>query len=115
MPWRACAAKAAVTSGGDTRACTTDREAIVLLKAADTETQVPTRPPKLHAPPPYCSGWGQPECVTGMLVRTHEECGSYCCGGPPGCGLPGSGRCFPGKGPVDMTADRIAIEQQGLR
>ena len=59
--------QAAVTSGGDARACTTDREAIVLLKSADTETQVQNRPPlKPHAPPP---GWGQPECVTGMLVR----------------------------------------------
>ena len=87
--------QAAVTSGGDTRACTTDREAIV-LQSADTETQVQNRPPPSRTPRHGGSPSASPAC-------------SYArCGGPPGCGLPGSGRDG-SEVPADTTADRIAI------
>ena len=77
--------KASVTEGGEdgvawwTRACSTDREAIVLLNSEDAETLLQNadryrRPPKPRAPPLYCYvGMGvgrQPECITGMVVRT---------------------------------------------
>ena len=77
--------KASVTEGGDegvtwwTRACSTGREAVVLLKPEDAETLLQNadryrRPPKPLAPPLYCYlGMGvgrQPECITGMVVRT---------------------------------------------
>ena len=78
--------KASVTEGGDegvtwwTRACRSDREAIVLLKSEDAETLLQNaarcRPPKPRAPPLYCYvGMGvdrQPGCITGMAVRTRN-------------------------------------------
>jgi hypothetical protein len=63
------------------RACNADREAIILLdsKEADgllQDAEVYTRPPKPKAPPLYCYiGCGvdrQPECITGMVVRTND-------------------------------------------
>ena len=76
--------KASATEGGEdgvtwwTRACSTDREAIALMKSEDTEMLLQKkdsyrRPPKPRAPPLYCYiGMGvgrQPECITGMVVR----------------------------------------------
>ena len=77
--------KASVTERGEggvawwTRACSTDREAIVLLKPEDAEMLLQDKgsyrlPPKPRTPPLYCYiGMGvdrQPECITGMVVRT---------------------------------------------
>ena len=77
--------KASVTEGGEDgvtwrmRACSTDREAIVLLKSEAAEMLLQDKgsyrlPPKPRAPPLYCYiGMGvdrQPECITGMVVRT---------------------------------------------
>ena len=76
--------KAAVTEGDDegvtwrARACSTDREAIALLRPEDAETLLQNgdrcRRPPPHAPPLYCYigvGVGrQPECIAGMAVRT---------------------------------------------
>ena len=79
--------KASATEGGDegvtwwTRACSSDREAIVLLKSEDAETLLQNadryrRPPKPRAPPLHCNvGMGvdrQPGCITGMVVRTRN-------------------------------------------
>ena len=116
--------KASVTEGGGdqgvtwwTRACNTDREAIILLKAEDAETLLQNadryrRPPKPRAPPLYCYiGMGvdrQPECITGMVVRTKsvELTAAVCVA----CRI--LGRFFPGDVPVDVTADRIAIGEE---
>ena len=72
-------------SGGDegvtwwSRACNTDREAIILLDSTDAEllwqnAEHYRRPPKPRSPPLYCYiGCGlnrQPTCITGIVVRT---------------------------------------------
>jgi hypothetical protein len=72
-------------SGGDdgvtwwSRACNTDREAIILLDSTDAERLLQNaehyrRPPKPRSPPLYCYiGCGldrQPTCITGIVART---------------------------------------------
>ena len=80
--------KASVTEGGDegvtwwTRACSTDREAIVLLKSEDTEMLLHDKgsyrlPPKPRAPPLYCyigNGRGPAARVHHGHGRPHEGC-----------------------------------------
>ena len=76
--------KASAAEGGDegvtwwARACSSDREAIVLLKSEDAETLLQNtdryrRPPEPRAPPLCCYvGMGvgrQPGCITGVVVR----------------------------------------------
>jgi len=60
-------------------------------------------PPKPHSPPR-----GQPECVTGMLVRTKSVDHSAAVAHPAVACRARDGT-VPGEGPSDTTADRIAI------
>ncbi len=106
--------------GGDegvtwwTRACNTDQEAIVLLKASGAEALLQNadryrRPPKPRAPPLYCYiGMGvgrQPECITSVVVRTKSV--ELTAAVLVACQI--LGRFFPGCVPVDMTTDHIPI------
>jgi hypothetical protein len=100
------------------RACNADREAVILIDSADAELLLQDaehyrRPPKPRAPPPlYCYiGMGidrQPNCLTGMVVRTknHEMTAAVA----TACRILSFN--FPGKVPVEITADRIAIGEE---
>jgi hypothetical protein len=96
------------------RACNTDREAIILLPSEDAESLLENadsyrRPPKPRAPPLYCYiGMGvdkQPECITGMVLRTKSI--PLTAAVVVACRI--LGRFFPGDVPVDVTSDRIVI------
>ena len=106
--------KASVTEGGEegatwwAQACSTDREAIALLKSEDAETllqntdsyRLPLQP---RAPPLHCYiGMGvgrQPECITGMVVRTWGV--ELIAAMVVACQL--LGRFFPGEAPVGVA------------
>ena len=80
--------KASVHESGDgegttwwTRACNTDREAVILLNVKDAELLVQDaafyiRPHKPQNPPLYCYIGGgvdrQPDCITSLVVRTKD-------------------------------------------
>ena len=115
--------KASATEGGEdgvtwwARACSTDREAIVLLKPEDAEMLLQDkgsyrRPPKPRAPSLHCFiGMGvgrQHECITGTVARTRGV--ELTAAVAVACRL--LGQFFPGEAPVDVTTDRIVIGEE---
>ena len=110
-------------SGGDegvtwwSRACSTDREAVILLDAIDMELMLQDsenyrRPPKPRCPPLYCYiGCGvdrQPDCITGMVVRTKDP--ALTAAVATACRILGLN--FPGNVPCEVVAELIESDSQ---
>jgi len=89
------------------------RQAIVLLKSADTEVQ--NRPPKPHAPPPAVDG-GSPISFVRTSIPVSQGCSCArksvdhsAAVAHPAVACRARDGTVPGEGPSDTTADRIAI------